>query len=134
MTYLQHLSVSKSTPEISGPCIFCQQEYTIPFASFDLMNDCLTAYVIHEHKMQDAFPQLSDDQREFMISGVCPTCWDTCVKRIDVPDFEDDKEIRLLEDTVQEIDEIEEVDDFADIDDFEEDDFFLPTEFPPNED
>lgn len=26
--------------------------------------------------VQDAFPYLSDDEREMLISGICPTCWD----------------------------------------------------------
>lgn len=26
--------------------------------------------------IQDAMPELTDDQREFFITGVCPTCWD----------------------------------------------------------
>lgn len=25
---------------------------------------------------QDAFPYLSADEREMLISGICPTCWD----------------------------------------------------------
>lgn len=26
--------------------------------------------------VQDAFPELDASQRELLISGVCPTCWD----------------------------------------------------------
>ena len=26
--------------------------------------------------VQDAFPYLSADEREMLISGVCPTCWE----------------------------------------------------------
>jgi hypothetical protein len=26
---------------------------------------------------QDAFPYLSADEREMLISGICPTCWDS---------------------------------------------------------
>jgi hypothetical protein len=26
--------------------------------------------------IQDAMPELTDDQREFFITGVCPECWD----------------------------------------------------------
>lgn len=142
MSYLQHLNVSKSTPEISGPCIFCKQEYIISFPSFESMNKSLADYFIYDKLMQDAFPSCTDEQREFMISGVCPVCWN---ETFDVDDEEnslaqymdtdclDDSErqinvVRPLED----ITDYPEVDDFADMDDFEEDDFFLPTEFPPN--
>ena len=27
-------------------------------------------------KAQDAFPYLSANEREMLISGICPTCWD----------------------------------------------------------
>ena len=103
------------------------------------MHNSLTLYFIHNELMQNAFPQLTDDQREFMISGICPDCWKTNVdKKTDEPDDESESEIHLLEETLRLVDDPDtlfEVDDFADIDDFEEDDFFLPTEFPPtNED
>ncbi len=26
--------------------------------------------------VQDAFPYLSADEREMLITGICPTCWD----------------------------------------------------------
>ena len=29
--------------------------------------------------VQDAFPYLSADEREMLISGICPTCRDKCV-------------------------------------------------------
>jgi len=36
--------------------------------------------------VQDAFPEMSADDREFIISGVCPTCFDTL--REDEPEDE----------------------------------------------
>lgn len=33
-------------------------------------------------KAQDAFPYLSDNEREMLISGICPTCWDSWVSTI----------------------------------------------------
>ena len=131
MSYLQHLKVSRSSPEISGPCVFCQKEYIIPFASYEDLNNSMTAYFIHNELMQKAFSQCTADQREFMISGVCPDCWKETSNSDS--DSDDDSEFNLLEETVRIVDDAvyEEVDDFADIDDFEEDDYFLPTEFPP---
>lgn len=35
---------------------------------------------------QDAFPYLSADDREMLISGICPTCWS---KTFDAMDIED---------------------------------------------
>lgn len=44
--------------------------------------------------VQDAFPYLSADDREMLISGICPNCWDKMFNdeeaEEDEPDFEDD--------------------------------------------
>ena len=28
-------------------------------------------------RMQDAFPSFTADEREFIMTGICPTCWDS---------------------------------------------------------
>lgn len=33
-------------------------------------------YMLNGKLAQDAFPYLSADEREMLISGICPTCWD----------------------------------------------------------
>lgn len=38
--------------------------------------DGYTAWKLHGVLVQDAFPQLSAEDRELLISGICPTCWD----------------------------------------------------------
>lgn len=133
MAYIHHLSVSKSSPEMSGPCVFCQQEYTIPFASQKHLHECLTDYIIYSKPIQEAFPQHSADQREFMISGICPTCWNSTFDKEEPEDeYTESNEIVLT--SIQEIEEFPEVDDFADIHEIEnDDDYFLPTEFPKDE-
>lgn len=35
-----------------------------------------TAWKLHNVLVQDAFPQLSAEDRELLISGICPDCWD----------------------------------------------------------
>jgi hypothetical protein len=35
---------------------------------------------------QDAFPYLSVDEREMLISGICPTCWDKMFGSDEEPD------------------------------------------------
>lgn len=119
--------------EVSAHCPECSQLYkfTIPIVEFQIG---LEAYTQHHKMMQEAFKNVSDTNREFMISGFCPTCWDKAFEdEIDV----DDSEFRLLEETLRIVEDpntlYEEVDDFADVDDFEEDDFFLPTEFPKDD-
>lgn len=42
---------------------------------------------------QDAFPYLSADEREMLISGVCPDCWD----RMFPPEEEEEEEDYKLE-------------------------------------
>lgn len=38
---------------------------------------------------QDAFPYLSADEREMLISGICPTCWDTMFGSDEEPDIDE---------------------------------------------
>lgn len=42
--------------------------------------------------VQDAFPYLSADEREMLISGICPTCWEETFRDSDEDpeDWEDD--------------------------------------------
>ena len=38
---------------------------------------------------QNAFPYLSADEREMLISGICPTCWDKMFGSDEEPDPDD---------------------------------------------
>lgn len=38
---------------------------------------------------QDAFPYLSADEREMLISGICPTCWDKMFGSDEEPDSDE---------------------------------------------
>ena len=40
--------------------------------------------------VQDAFPYLSADEREMLISGICPKCWRDTFGDEDEEDFPDD--------------------------------------------
>lgn len=33
-------------------------------------------WAVHDEPIQYAMPQLSHDDRERLITGICPTCWD----------------------------------------------------------
>jgi hypothetical protein len=37
----------------------------------------------HGLLIQDAFPNMSADEREMIISGICPKCWDVMFKEDD---------------------------------------------------
>jgi len=39
--------------------------------------------------VQNAFPYLSADEREMLISGICPTCWDKMFGSDEEPDPDD---------------------------------------------
>jgi len=39
--------------------------------------------------VQDAFPYLSADEREMLITGICPTCWDKMFGSDEEPDPDD---------------------------------------------
>ncbi len=40
---------------------------------------------------QIAFPYLSADEREMLISGICPTCWDSMFGSVEEDDFDDNE-------------------------------------------
>lgn len=52
-------------------CIFCGNTHHISVYKKDL-EDWLDGELA-----QNAFPYLSTDEREVLISGICPKCWET---------------------------------------------------------
>lgn len=52
-------------------CISCKSVHTImvPTAAYRRWASGLA-------KIQDALPMLSDDERELLMSNICPQCWD----------------------------------------------------------
>ena len=59
-----------NTVTLSGPCYVTGKEYTVKVQYPDLQKYFAGAY------MQDAFPYLSADDREFLISGTSPEGWE----------------------------------------------------------
>lgn len=51
------------------PICNCINEITVREADVLLWNEGAL--------VQDAFPYLSADEREMLISGICPDCWET---------------------------------------------------------
>jgi len=56
-------------------CPFCGRENSI--------NVCEEDYSAWQNGalVQDAFPYLLADEREMLISGICPTCWRTVQRK-----------------------------------------------------
>lgn len=55
---------------IHTACLICGDEKI-----FEVTDEQFARFEIREH-VQRIFPELSDDDRERLISGTCPKCWD----------------------------------------------------------
>lgn len=55
---------------VDGPCIYCQAPHSLILDADALMRFRAGGFA------KDCFPELSADQREFLISGICGKCWD----------------------------------------------------------
>lgn len=62
--------VEQNTMEIETGCPFCGKASTIQVIFDDFVD-----WRYEGKCAQDAFPYLSPEQREQIISGICPTCW-----------------------------------------------------------
>ena len=58
------------TISVAVPCPWCLKEATleVPFEGYQAWQ--------RGDLVQNALPDLSADEREMLISGVCPACWD----------------------------------------------------------
>lgn len=68
---------------VTRPCPFCGRSYEVEVNYMDYL-DWQDGELV-----QDAFPYLSANEREMLISDICPTCWD---KMFGVEDEDDDIE------------------------------------------
>ena len=59
------------TSVVAVPCKKCNEvnEIDVDFEKF-------IAWRSSKMLIQEAFPELDADQRELLISGICPKCWD----------------------------------------------------------
>lgn len=55
---------------VNGPCHSCGERQSVIVSRVSLEKFRRGQYA------QDCFPDLSADQREFLISGICNKCWD----------------------------------------------------------
>lgn len=56
--------------KINTQCPFCGLETEMPIDLIDLLS-----WAVDGLPAQNAFPYFTDDQREMIISGICPDCW-----------------------------------------------------------
>ena len=64
-----------TTGVVEVECTMCHTKHTIlvPTAGYKL-------WASGQAKIQDALPCLSADERELLLSNVCPKCWDKLFK------------------------------------------------------
>lgn len=63
---------------ISGNCVLCKKQQTIVVDAKSYLRYCNGTALI-----QEALPMLSAGQREMLISGTCPECFDNLCAEID---------------------------------------------------
>ena len=63
------------------PCVFCKEVHEIWVSADDYWDWEPDMHV------QDVFPYLSPEEREMLISGICPDCWE----KIFPPEEEDEE-------------------------------------------
>lgn len=75
------MKVNRKEVTVITACPFCGHANEVEVNEMDYLDwdDGMLA--------QDAFPYLSADEREMLISGICPTCW---AKMFGGEDEEDD--------------------------------------------
>jgi len=66
------------------PCSFCKKQSVLLVSYEGYLKYREGAFI------QDAFPTLSADARELLITGTCPSCWEEHMKG---PDDEEDEDI-----------------------------------------
>ena len=62
---------------VTRPCPFCGRSHEVEVNDMDYL-DWQDGELV-----QDAFPYLSAGERELLVSGICPTCWDKMFKTND---------------------------------------------------
>ncbi len=62
--------VSKKKIRLTGPCVITGNQYSVVVAK-----EAATNYFKLGMKIHEAFPKLSLEEREFLISGISPEGW-----------------------------------------------------------
>lgn len=65
------MKVNRKEVTILTVCHFCGHANEIAVNEKDYFDWAFDGALV-----QDAFPYLSADEREMLISGICPTCWE----------------------------------------------------------
>ena len=61
--------------ELETICPICGKKHTISVNRFEF-SDGIQMYRYQGALIQDAFPRFTPSQREFLLTGICDSCWD----------------------------------------------------------
>lgn len=67
---------------VLGTCPLCNKEWNVPVPASEY------AAWKSGKLIQDAMPSVPAEQREMLITGICPECWDKYIKLLDEDDDE----------------------------------------------
>jgi len=70
MKYTESYNNHQHTYTFTGKCDLCGEEKSVTVPGLGLFKLRGGEYI------QNAFPDLSGDEREFLLSGTCGKCWD----------------------------------------------------------
>lgn len=74
---------------IETTCPICHENHTVM-----VYTDDFYAWK-HEKNAQEAFPYLSAEEREMLISGICPDCWDSLFADEDEEDYDEPADLEM---------------------------------------
>ena len=63
---------------VSRKCVFCQNNHTVEVDTPIRMLQRRWGDWVRNGPIQDAFPHMPANDREFLISSICPMCFDAC--------------------------------------------------------
>ena len=63
--------MSVKTGVVEVTCVNCRTQHTVLVPT-----DGYKLWVTGQAKIQEALPMLSTDERELLMSNICPRCWD----------------------------------------------------------
>ena len=91
--------------EIRETCLLCKETQTFNVGALEMQSFLKGSFV------QDAFPDLSDADRELLISQTCGTCWDKLFPEGEEDDDADDPGVDAAEDAAMDCPEPPPLDD-----------------------
>lgn len=82
----EHIDVRYNRHEVCivTACPFCNKRHEVEVNEIDYL-DWQDGVLM----AQDAFPYLSADEREMLVSGICPICWDSMFGSDEEPDSDE---------------------------------------------